>query len=128
MTRRYCRKHHMSYPMRQRGCFLCPTPSAVNVTGKDKLWDFTTQHIQPGTRITSKKQWQTLLKEKQLTDDLTTKEVVEFNVGGGAEKRHAQVRREQFEATKRYYEKVLPQFGSDVKKIPQEFARMLRSR
>ena len=43
-------------------------------TPKDKRYEFTTDTIEPGTQIRSKRQWEGLLKRNHLTDDLGIRE------------------------------------------------------
>ena len=42
----------------------------------DKMWDFTTEHLEPGTRITSRNHWKSLLRRTNRNDDLTGKELL----------------------------------------------------
>jgi len=42
---------------------------------KDKRYNFTTRHVQPGTEIRTQHQWRRFLKRHKLTDDLSAKEL-----------------------------------------------------
>ena len=116
----------------EHGWLKCPMEPRAEwvdslMSGTDKRYEFTTQHVKPGTEIRSKGQWKRFLKANKMNDDLTMKEHLEF-ASRGADKRKEENRRHFVKQMTHYFEQKLPQFGSEVKRIPQELARMKQGR
>ena len=70
--------------MGQHGLGVCPLEPRTEwansvVLGKDKRYDFTTRHVQPGTEIRTQGQWRQFLKRHKLTDDLSAKELASMD-------------------------------------------------
>lgn len=113
-------------------CITCPCGGRMRrhfigpaYSSKDKLWEFTTTHLKPGTTIRSKRQWQRFLKTHKLTDDISTREIRDGANSHALAQRKRAERSAAFKRTMtRYFERKLPELGITSQEVQRDLQRL----